>query len=817
LVDDVVISGNTIMGGNLTINGDITIPNIPTTDNTLIQILGRDSVSGDIKYRNVESIISASTKYDTFLTGATLNVNTLELSRNQGLSNLTVDLSQFIDDTNYYVTGGTYNNITNTITLNRQDGNVDITGITNTFITGGTLNGDNLNITRNDGVVVSLDLNTLVSGKTNNNTFVLYTGDTLNILNTKVDNGINNGGGNELFSGLTGSDMYFRTLSGGSNTTLTTIDGVIKIDVEVPTDVNTFVTGQTFNSTTYDLTLNRSGGLPSITSNLGALASDIFVLSGVYDLTTGIVTYTTNSGTTFQVSGFTTGMTDSYTTDAYLSGTEIRFDNNIQGSNVYNVDLLPLLSGKTNNTNFWSHTGNTNNPHQTSFNNLISTGHTHALSEITDFSSYSGSVQTLINNKVSNNIFSNYTGNTLDTLNTKIDGGFNNGGGNELFSGVTGSNMYFRTLSGGSNTTLTTINDVIKIDVAVPPSSNSYVTGTTLNGNSLELGRNGGLSTLTTDLSSLSTTDKFVSGGTYTTGNIFFSGNSSDTSFIVNVSALLDNTNSYVTGGTVSGTNLVLGRNGGLSSVTTDLSSLSTTDNYVTGATMSSNTLELSRSGGLSDVTVDLSQFVDGSDNYVSGGTYSNGTLLFSGTSPNQSFSVDVSELTDNSYVTGSTLNGNVLELGRNGGLSTLTTNLSSLSTTDTFVTGVTWNNGGLLTTALNNGTDITTNINTFNNITVNGNAGLNGSVSGLTFSGTTDRLVEASTTGTLTATRNIIEGYITSSVTISGLTNSSNWTINGSYTGSTITDTFQGQNYYDDNYFFTAVGDNLWIRLIRG
>jgi hypothetical protein len=178
---------------------------------------------------------------------------------------------------------------------------------------------------------------------------------------------------------------------------------------------------------------------------------------------------------------------------------------------------------------------------------------------------------------------------------------------------------------------------------------------------------------------------------------------------------------------------------------------------------------------------------------------------------------VDVSELNDDLYVTGSTLNGNTLELGRNGGLSTLTTDLSSLSTTDTHVTGVTWNNGGLLTTALNNGTDITTNINTFNNITVNGNAGLNGSVSGLTFTGTTERLVEASTTGTLSATRDIVEGYITSSVTISGLTNSSNWTINGSYTGSTITDTFQGQNYYNDNYFFTAVGDNVWIRLIRG
>ena len=34
---------------------------------------------------------------------------------------------------------------------------------------------------------------------------------------------------------------------------------------------------------------------------------------------------------------------------------------------------------------------------------------------------------------------------------------------------------------------------------------------------------------------------------------------------------------------------------------------------------------------------------------------------------------------------------------------------------------------------------------------------------------------------------------------------------------GTTITGTFQGQSHYDDNYWFTAVDDNVWIRLIRG
>ena len=110
---------------------------------------------------------------------------------------------------------------------------------------------------------------------------------------------------------------------------------------------DTFVTGFTFNNSTYDLTIKQNEGEPNLVSNLAALATDVYVVSGVYNSSTGIVTYTNSSGGTFQVSGFTSGMTDSYTTDAYIDGTEIRFDNNIQGANYYNVDLNPLLSGFT--------------------------------------------------------------------------------------------------------------------------------------------------------------------------------------------------------------------------------------------------------------------------------------------------------------------------------------------------------------------------------------------------------------------------------------------------------------------------------------
>ena len=62
-----------------------------------------------------------------------------------------------------------------------------------------------------------------------------------------------------------------------------------------------------------------------------------------------------------------------------------------------------------------------------------------------------------------------------------------------------------------------------------------------------------------------------------------------------------------------------------------------------------------------------------------------------------------------------------------------------------------------------------------------------------------------------------IVEAYLTAGTNTALLENTSNWNINGVYTGTAITGTYQGQSHYDGNYWFTAVDDNLWIRLIRG
>jgi len=63
-----------------------------TEDNALENVLGRDNITGELRFRSVESIISAATSQDTFVTGSTLSGNTLVLSRNDGVD-LTTDLS----------------------------------------------------------------------------------------------------------------------------------------------------------------------------------------------------------------------------------------------------------------------------------------------------------------------------------------------------------------------------------------------------------------------------------------------------------------------------------------------------------------------------------------------------------------------------------------------------------------------------------------------------------------------------------------------------------------------------------------------------
>ena len=190
-------------------------------------------------------------------------------------------------------------------------------------------------------------------------------------------------------------------------------------------------------------------------------------------------------------------------------------------------------------------------------------------------------------------------------------------------------------------------------------------------------------------------------------------------------------------------------------------------------------------------------------------GSNSNYTILFTGTTGSGTF-------------TGGTVSGPTTFTA---GLSANTISATTYQNlpTDIRVTGASYSNntftftnntGGTFNTSFNTLTGLTVN----GNITITGTSNLNGSIVSTSLTGSTDRLVEVSSGGTVSASRQIISAYLTSGGTVANLLeNTANWDIDGIYTGTTITGTYQGQKHYNNNYFFEAVADNLFIRLIRG
>lgn len=85
--------------------------------------------------------------------------------------------------------------------------------------------------------------------------------------------------------------------------------------------------------------------------------------------------------------------------------------------------------------------------------------------------------------------------------------------------------------------------------------------------------------------------------------------------------------------------------------------------------------------------------------------------------------------------------------------------------------------------------------------------------------SGIGDRIVEADSNGVQSASKEIISAWITYAPSITILTEPANWDITGAWIVPTpdLTDTYQGQMYFDGNYFYLMVADNTPIRLIRG
>lgn len=311
--------------------------------------------------------------------------------------------------------------------------------------------------------------------------------------------------------------------------------------------------------------------------------------------------------------------------------------------------------------------------------------------------------------------------------------------------------------------------------------------------------------------------DKYVTGGTYdnNTALITFNGVNNFPQFTVDLSSL-DLNDTFITEGTISYDSknlsgiLTLNDNGGNSVIVSGV-----TDVQTTGVTLVGSTVVFDTNESLSAYTVDLSPIIPAP---FTCDDLSGCTII-------QDIQQDILDLSgqtsDNYYTTGVTLDNNTLFFDRNDVLSAYTIDLSPIiptGFTNTFVTSFTYDNNNNIQLSLNNSTTFTVNISVLSGLTINGNTQLNGTITSNPLSGTTNRIVEVDDNGIFSANKDFIEAYITSGGTVANLLEDiSNWDINGVYIGTAITNTFMGQKHYNLAYFFEAVGDNNWIRLIRG
>jgi hypothetical protein len=586
--------------GSLFVSNNITgnTLNLSTINenNSLTQLLVRDNSDGVINYRDVSSIISAATSADTFVTGFTYDdSNNLTISRNDGIDFTTsINIMSALTVTSLYGV--------NTI----QDDGGELTIISDDF----KIKGDGITIQDNGGndkISIDTTISTpelsgeisFIDNQTfSSNVFVnnILTATTISATTYFGDGSNLTGIPDNFVSGGT-YNVGTNNINFSGNNVVTTFDVDLSSLISSVSGDTFVISGNADVATSLLTFTNNSGGTFNVTNSAALFSdNDINVTGGTYNPSTGCVTFITNSGTTFDVCGFVTGITDTYTTGSTLVGETIQFDSNVLGPNYYNVSLSPVLSGKTDNLTFNS-----------------------------------------------------YTSNTQTILDGKIDSANNVGGTNEFFKDKSGTTLNFRTLSGGSNTTVSTVGDVVKVDVTIPPATNTFVSGGTYNDttNNINFSGNSVETTFGVDLTSLVSSvsgDTYVVGGTYVDSTNTISLLRNDGNF-VNVTGV---TNTYVTGGTVSVPATNSSNDGTIGLLYKDSDGTPRTlpfkDNFVTGTTFSSNQATLTRNDG-TDVLK------------LTGGT--NVTLSNPSPSTNQ-IKIDVNIPSGmNTYVTGFTYNDN--------------------------------------------------------------------------------------------------------------------------------------------------------------
>ena len=535
--------------------------------------------------------------------------------------------------------------------------------------------------------------------------------------------------------------------------------GSYTLNLSALTTVDTYVTGITFSSTT--LVLDQNEGQPRLTATMPTTS-----LSGVLSSVTFNI-YTTGaiSASTFYGSGSgLTGINDYYTTGSTFNApTKVAtFNRNDGGS--YTLNLSALTTADTYATGF------TYNPSTNVLTIKQNEGQSDLTSTINSFSSITITGLT-VNSGTQFNGDINVDGNVLITKNVTILG--------------TATTINTETLSIEDN--IITINSNATGNTAPLPINSG-----------IEVLRNSGT---TAALTWQETDGYWAAGLTGSTAriilqgdglNLLNSGHTHPISQIVNLQNSLD-TKFDKSGGTISGAV------------------------YISNS-LSANTL-YSGSTNLYDIFLTAN---DGNDitrvqpgaNITTGGTGNNPII-------NLASSPSVNNISFSGTATGASLSATTISATT---IYSGATNLTSL-----FVNRVSAGSNISVGGTITQPSVSVIASPSFNNLTLSGSASLstltvstssqlNGTITSGGLSGTTDRMVQVSSGGTFSATKQIISAYIVSGGTVANiLENQSNWDLNGDFIGSGITGTYMGQKHYNYNYFFEAIDDNSWIRLIRG
>ena len=393
-------------------------------------------------------------------------------------------------------------------------------------------------------------------------------------------------------SGLT--DTKILTLSSGNVVQYRPLSDILS-----PVTADTYVTGFTYTNNTFKIldnsgstftaTINEVTGLTingdlTVTGNTNLNGLSLNILSA------NTISATTISGGTFYGVG---------------SNKQVIYNNNgiLDGDDDFVYDGTNVGIGTNSPTNLLHITGSTDPVRIQGLQ--PSTGNTVVIIDDDGVLKY-GNIQKLTGDKW-------ISGGSFDNRYNVLYLGYNTGGGFRIFLNLTGLTGNDRYVTGGtynSSTGVITFVNNTGGTFTVSGFTDTYTTGATFDNNTKQVTfvRNDGTTGYTLDLSSISTFDTYVTGGTLTPGQILFTNNSGNTFAVTGF------TKYFISGSSPTGYVLVNGdrwyntHNGveyvwvddGDSSQWVQPATLIRIDKFITGGTLSGSTLVLTNNDGTS-------------------------------------------------------------------------------------------------------------------------------------------------------------------------------------------------------------------------